>query len=356
MNGFTLAPALGWFGVALAVAMLAVAAAVVAVHVRRRGSSDETTASCVRRALMCAAVALMLLTPSVVTSTTSRAVNATDVVVAVDVTGSMAVADAHYGSDETIRRLDAAKAAVRDVTALYPDASFMALRFGATGTVDVPLTPDTHAIGTWADTLTPEATSVSGGSSLDAPLDRLLLSLKELREERPDDAIVLYLITDGEQTATGERRSFSTLRRYLDDGFVVGVGSTEGGRIPVIRDGGASSGETSDGSDGSSDVGAQADADGWVIDPDTGEPGVSRMDETTLTAIADEVSGTYLHVDASTTMADGRSAEASRRWQVTSTAKRRERTSPVVWPLAVIVLVLASWEAGAWIVMSRRLL
>ncbi|RSX54693.1 VWA domain-containing protein [Bifidobacterium samirii] len=354
MNGFTLSPALGWFGVALAMAMFALGAAVVAVHVRRRASSDETTAACVRRALLCLTVALMLLTPSVVTSTDSRAVNATDVVVAVDVTGSMAVADAHYGSDETIGRLDAAKDAVRDITALYPDASFMVLRFGATGSVDVPLTPDTHAIGTWADTLAPEATSVSSGSSLDAPLDRLLLSLKDLREERPDDAIVLYLITDGEQTSTGERRSFSTLRRYLDDGFVIGVGSTEGGRIPVVRDGVASDG--SDGSDGSSDGGAQADGDGWVIDPDTGEPGVSRMDEATLGAIADEISGTYLHVDAATTMADGRSAEASRRWQVTSTVKRRERTTPVVWPLAAVVLVLAAWEAGAWIVMSRRLL
>ena len=356
MNGFTLSPTFGWFGVALAVAMLALGAAVVAVHVRRRTSSDETTAACVRRTLMCIAVALMLLTPSVVTSTDSRAVNATDVVVAVDVTGSMAVADAHYGSDETIGRLDAAKNAARDITALYPDASFMALRFGATGSVDVPLTPDTHAIGTWADTLTPEATSVSSGSSLDAPLDRLLLSLKDLREERPDDAIVLYLITDGEQTSAGERRSFSTLRRYLDDGFVIGVGSTEGGRIPVVRDGVASSGDAADGStDGSTD-GAQSDADGWVIDQDTGEPGVSKMDEATLNAIADEISGTYLHVDASTTMADGQSTEASRRWQVTSTVKRRERTSPVVWPLAVIVLALAAWEAGEWIVMSRRLL
>lgn len=40
-------------------------------------------------------VAVMVLTPSVVSSTTSQAINATDVIVAVDTTGSMAVADAH---------------------------------------------------------------------------------------------------------------------------------------------------------------------------------------------------------------------------------------------------------------------
>ena len=36
----------------------------------------------------------MVLTSSVVSSTTSQAINATDVIVAVDTTGSMAVADA----------------------------------------------------------------------------------------------------------------------------------------------------------------------------------------------------------------------------------------------------------------------
>ena len=84
-------------------------------------------------------VAVMVLTPSVVSSTTSQAINATDVIVAVDTTGSMAVADATYGSEKTITRIDAARQAVHDVTAAYPDASFAALRFGASGTLDVPL-------------------------------------------------------------------------------------------------------------------------------------------------------------------------------------------------------------------------
>ena len=37
----------------------------------------------------------------------SQAINATDVIVAVDTTGSMAVADATYGSEKTITRIDA---------------------------------------------------------------------------------------------------------------------------------------------------------------------------------------------------------------------------------------------------------
>ncbi|MBT1161064.1 MULTISPECIES: vWA domain-containing protein [Bifidobacterium] len=342
MTNLTFSPALGWpAGIVLTTVMMAFAAAAVIVHVRHRGSSDETVAACVRRVALCVTLAVMALTPSIVSTTTSQAVNATDVVIAVDVTGSMAVADAHYGSDETISRLDAAKRAVADITAMYPDASFMGLRFGSSGTVDVPLTPDARAIGNWANTLGVEATSVSAGSSLDAPLDQLLVNLKAMHESRPDDAIIVYLISDGEETGTTTRRSYSTLRKYVNDGFTVGVGSTEGGRIPVIRDG-ADGGQTQDGS--------------WVTDPDTGQPGISRMDETNLRDIADELSGSYLAVNATTTMAEGQSKELSSRWQVTRTVKERTRATAVVWPLALLALVLLAWETGSWLALSRRLI
>ena len=243
---------------------------------RRKASSDETIGATIRRTLMLVIAAIMLLTPSVVTPTTSRAINATDVIVAVDTTGSMAVEDATYGSTEAITRIDAARKAVHDITSAYPNASFAALRFGASGTLDVPLTPDTPAINNWADTLAVEATSVSAGSSLDAPIDQLLLTAKSIREAHPDDAIVLYLITDGEQTSNVTRRTFSSLRQYLNDGFTVGVGSTEGGKIPVIAD-------------GVSATDANA-ADQWVTDPDTGEAGspkwTSRTSRTSPTKSA----------------------------------------------------------------------
>lgn len=79
---------------------------------------------------------------------------------------------------------------------------------------------------------------------------------------------MLYLITDGEQTSYVTRRTFSSLRQYLNDGFTVGVGSTEGGKIPVIADG-VSAGDSNT-------------TDHWVVDPDTGEPGISKMDEKNL--------------------------------------------------------------------------
>lgn len=342
MRPMTFAPALGWIaGGAIAALMLAFAVAVVVVHVRRRRSSDETLTACIRRVIMFLLAAVMMLTPSIVTTTTSRAINATDVMVAVDVTGSMAVKDAEYGSSGTISRLDAAKRIVKGITSTYADSSFAALRFGASGTLDVPLTPDSIAIDGWADTLAVESTSTSAGSSLDTPLDQLMLSLKSIRDQHPDDIIVLYVITDGEQTSDTARRSYSALRRYLDDSFTIGVGSDAGGKIPMASDGTAT-GQQSDGQ--------------WVTDPTTGKPGISKLDEATLESIADEMGGSYLHVDASHTIEQAVSAKASRQWRLTQTVKRRERTIPVIWPFAVALGLLLAWEIGAWIAMSRRML
>ena len=88
MNGFTFSPALGWVAGGLLAAGLAVLAILeIALFVRRRASSDETVWACIRRTLMLLIVAVMVLTPSVVSSTTSQAINATDVIVAVDTTG-----------------------------------------------------------------------------------------------------------------------------------------------------------------------------------------------------------------------------------------------------------------------------
>mgnify|MGYP000145196509 FL=1 len=238
MTNLTLSPALGWpLGTAICVIMLVCAVAQIVLHIRRRSQSDETVWACARRSMICALVAIMALTPSIVSSTNSRAINTTDVVVAVDVTGSMAVADAQYGSDEQLSRLDVAKQAVKDIAAMYPNSSFAALRSGASGTLDVPLTPDSKAIDNWADTLAPESTSISAGSTLDVPIDQLLLTCKSIHDQHPDDAIVLYLISDGEQTSSKTRRTFSSLRRYLSDAFTVAVGSEQGGNIPVTGDG-----------------------------------------------------------------------------------------------------------------------
>ncbi|MFT8592233.1 MAG: vWA domain-containing protein [Bifidobacterium sp.] len=342
MNGYMLSPSLGWIAGGIIAAALIVAAIVNAVlFVRQRENSDTTLAACIRRSAIAVLIAIMVLTPSVVSTTTSQAINATDVYVAVDVTGSMAVKDAKYGSQDTMTRLNAASKAVTDITKLYPDASFAGMSFGASASLDVPLTPDSNALTNWAETLRTEPTASSSGSNLDAPLDKLIVNLKSTHDQHPNDSILLYIITDGEQTSSATRRSFSSLRGYISDGFTIGVGSTQGGQVPVTE---------------VTASGDQTQSGSWVIDPSTKKPAVSRMDPKNLAAIADEISGRYIATNAQKTLSDSASKEASKQYRVTTTVKRRKRAMPVVWPFAIVTGALLLWEFGAWLTTTRRML
>ena len=339
LKSVTFEPSLGWLAGGLLAGLLLLLAIALVIHGLREGrDTDADRWALTRRTAMVLILALMVLTPSTVSKTTNKAVNATDVFIAVDVTGSMAVKDAGYGDQEGISRLEAARTAVHDLTRIYPDASFSALSFGASASVDLPLTPDVRAVDNWARGLVTEPTSQSSGSSLDAPLDRLSLVLKQTKDRHPDDRILLYLISDGEQTGPDERRSFSVLREGLDDAFVLGTGSAKGGMVPL-----------------SSDVGG-SDGDGWVTDPKTGQPGISAMDPKTLKAIADEMSGHYQSLAKGTAVDEGATAAASKRYRVTKVDQVRQHVTPLVWPLALVELVLILIEAGLWIRTSRRLL
>ena len=339
LKSLTFEPALGWVTGGLLAGLLLLLAIALVIHGLRKGrDTDADRWALTRRTAMVLILALMVLTPSTVSKTTNKAVNATDVFIAVDVTGSMAVKDAGYGTQDGMSRLEAAKAAVRDLVDIYPDASFSALSFGASASVDLPLTPDVRAVDNWARGLATEPTSRSSGSSLDAPLDRLTLALKQTKDRHPNDRILLYLISDGEQTGRDERRSFSVLREGLDEAFVLGTGSAKGGTVPLTSDVGGS------------------DAGGWVKDPQTGQPGISAMDPNTLKAMADEMSGHYQALAKGVTVREGATASVSKRYRVTTVDQVRRHVTPLVWPLALVELVLILVEAGQWIRTSRRLL
>ena len=339
LKSLTFEPALGWVAGGLLAGLLLLLAIALVIHGLGKGrDTDADRWALARRTTMVLILALMVLTPSTVSRTTNKAVNATDVFIAVDVTGSMAVKDAGYGTQEGMSRLEAAKAAVRDLVDIYPDASFSALSFGASASVDLPLTPDVRAVDNWARGLTTEPTSRSSGSSLDAPLDRLTLALKQTKDRHPNDRILLYLISDGEQTGRDERRSFSVLREGLDEAFVLGTGSGKGGPVPLTSDVGGS------------------DAGGWVKDPQTGQPGISAMDPNTLKAMADEMSGHYQALAKGVTVREGATASSSKRYRVTTVDQVRRHVTPLVWPLALVELVLVQVEAWLWIRTSRRLL
>jgi Ca-activated chloride channel family protein len=149
----------------------------------------------------------------------------------------------------------------------------------------------------------------------------------------------LYYISDGEQTSVSNRRTFSSLRAFVDAGAVIGVGSSAGGQVPVI------SLDSLDSSESAADETVK-----WVMDPTTNKPALSKMDKDSLTAIADEYSASTILLDASTTAKD-LTIEASKDFQIASTPRKTSYTNYLIWPLALVELALMIWEAG--IILSR---
>ena len=307
---------------------------------RHRNSSDATHLDWLRRWLIAIFAILLTLGPTIVTSSSSNAVSDTDVFFAVDITGSMAVDDAHYGSNEAIPRIDAAKDAVENLVSMYPGAAFAGVTFGASATLALPPTTDVGAVQNWLKVLAVEPTDASNGTQLSEPVDTLLLAMQKVHKEYPRNIIVLYYISDGEQTRDVEASSFSPLRQFVDAGAALGVGSVKGGRVPFISPQDLSNG--------------QGEASPRYLDePGTSTPAISKMDPENLKEIADQFSGTYLHLDQTTTAAS-LSAYVSHSYLVRETDRKHSMRNIQVWPLAIVIAALLLWECGSDIFKQRK--
>ncbi len=353
-----LAPSYGWIVAIIAVLIVLVAMFFEIVPLRRKSAlTNETLAMRLRRIAICAMLVICILSPSIMRATMQRAVNATNVIIAVDITGSMRAKDADYDNKAKIERIDAARSIVKQITKSYANASFAAISFGASTSVDVPLTPDAKAVDNWITTLLTEPTSIATGTSLDAPIDQTLLTAKAIHDAHPDDTTVLYVLSDGEETTQRKRRTFSSLRAYITHAFVIGIGSSKGAKIPLKStklsiDDYASDQDAQRKSEGDSNLSSSIE---WVKDPSTGKPGISKLDEKNLRNIADELSGKYIHSSLNHTLGSEAKPILSHQWRMNETAKPRLRPEPIIWPFAAIATVLLIWELVVWFITSRKL-
>ena len=163
------------------------------------------------------------------------------------------------------------------------------------------------------------------------------------KKAHPGDPVVLYSISDGESTGSQARRTFSALRKYVDNAVVIGVGSAEGGKVPLTQVGVKA-------------MDTQDNAGQWVKDPATGEDGISKLDEASLKSIADELSGTYIHITQERGIPLQDSAGASRDYRLRTVTRRADYTVPVIWPFTAIFALIFAWELAAWTITSRRML
>lgn len=299
--------------------------------VRARRSGDGTLAAWLRRGGMVLALLAIALGPAVPSTTTTVATNV-EVFFVVDRTGSMAAED----YDDGRPRLEGVRHDVEAIVEEMPGARYSVITFDSQAARQLPLTTDARAVRTWADTLVQEITAYSAGSAIDRPLPTLTAALEGAAERNPENVRIVFLLSDGENTrgdGTGdsEPQSFADLAPLVDGGAVLGYGTAQGGQMRSY--------------DGTDATGAGTDAP-WILDesqPDS-PPAVSRIDETQLRRVAEQLGIDYTHrtepsavsglvagIDAETIAADGR--------------RDVSVYEDIYWPAAAVLAVLLAWEA-----------
>ncbi|MBD8080336.1 vWA domain-containing protein [Cellulosimicrobium arenosum] len=334
----TLQPLLPWWALVLLVVPLLAFTVWQSVVAGRPGPDGAPRPGAPRAAWLRRTGAVVLLAvigigPSVVSTTTDDTVTNVDMFFVVDRTGSMGAEDYGTGGDQ--QRLDGVRSDIVGLTEDIPGARYSIISFDSQASRQLPLTTDAHAIESWAQTVHQEITLYSQGSLTDRPLDELTAALTGAAEQNPGNTRLVFFLSDGEQTADGEPRSFADVAPLVDGGAVLGYGTEDGGRMKEYDP----------------DV-DPADAQ-YIVDPSqTGADGVapdalSMIDEDTLTELADQLGVPYVH---RTEPADTAALVEGVDPEQVAADGRREITTyrPVVWPLALALAVLLGVEAWFW--------
>ena len=254
----------------------------------------------------------------------------------VDTTSSIIAED--YGDERP--RIEGVASDIAEIATALPGARYSVVTFDQAARVRLPLTTDTTALEAALETLLPEPSEVSHGSSVTEANDRLKTLLQQADSRQPERGRIVYYFGDGEQTAPTPAAPFDIDRRLINGGAVLGYGTTEGGRMKSTR--------------------SRFDSTAsYIKDPTTGEDARSVVSEPTLRAIADQLGLSYVHreagdsIDPAVAGVDLDQFGTSEEIEKHKVLSRRE----LYWPLLLGVAGIAAWEVGASVtalVQSRR--
>ncbi|MDR2453643.1 MAG: VWA domain-containing protein, partial [Bifidobacteriaceae bacterium] len=285
-----------------------------------------------RRAALLALAGLIALNPALGSEQYRQVAVDADVIALVDTSPSIAAEDWDGGQP----RLDGVKADLAAIAAHHAGAHIAIVAFDATARLELPLTTDAGAVQAAADTLAPVSTFYASGSSIDSGLDLLAELLRRSEANHPERARLVYYLGDGEQTSDQAINSFAAMAPLVDGGAVLGYGTAGGGQMKEFA---------LNGWGVWFDEPAEAD---YILGPD-GLPGVSKIDEANLKAIAEELGVGYA------LRAAGSPVEPAL-WSGALPERTLDRDTSASRPLgpwlAVVAAALLAWEI--WVLVPRQ--
>ena len=297
-------------------------------------ASREQSESWVARGRRTAMVALLLfaaLRPAIPGNDVRVDASAVDVYVVVDTTSSVMARDYADGKP----RLDGVRSDIKSLVTQLAGARFALITFDIDTTIRLPLTGDGAAVSAAADTLRPETTVWSRGTSITLARDQLRTALERGRDTHPERARLVFYIGDGEQTAAQDPRPFDIEGQLVNGGAVLGYGTAAGGRMAITA----------------------AFETGDIIDPSTGQSAISVIDEKQLSSIASQLRVPYVHRtrdDGGTGIVEAVQLKELAPLRATDAAEIVGGRSELGWVALLLLAALAAWELGALVAAASR--
>ena len=244
--------------------------------IRNRSSRSDRFFTLLRLSVIYVLALVIGLRPVMVETKYEFATKNLDVLFVVDNTISMWAQD-YNGRKERM------KGVVSDAHIIIDElagSNFGLVTFDDTSHVLSPFTQDMQYIKDLFDTFRSPDSYYARGSDLSKPyqdVEALLLSSSR-KENRKT---IVFFMSDGEITNGKELRDYSELAQYIDAGAVLGYGTATGGRM--------------------------SDAYGYdyVYDYNSHEDAISKIDETNLQKIADDLALTYMNMNSGNTALRG---------------------------------------------------
>lgn len=153
---------------------------------------------------------------------------------------------------------------------------FAVISFDNKAKIGVPFTLDKNMAIETIEILKPKQELYAKGTNLDLPID-LMKSMLEITKKNNDNVRIVFFLSDGENTSDTTRKSFNDLKKYIDDGSVLGYGTTNGGYMHEI------------------DYYSQQEE---YIKDENYNNAISKIDENNLKAIAKEMGIDYIKMNS----------------------------------------------------------
>jgi Ca-activated chloride channel family protein len=239
-----------------------------------------------------------------------------EVLFVVDETLSMSALD--YAGVRS--RLEGVREDLTEIAKALPDAHIGLIGFGHDAKVDLAFTDSRAAVQRAIQKVTREPMLAGTGTVMDRPLDLMQTVLAQAKKQHPDRRLVVVFLSDGENTKAGaHQRSFAPLAKYVDDGAVLGYGTSAGGRMPT-------GGEPP-----------------WtfVRDHTTGGDALSHVDEANLKKIARQLGVEYAYRGGTGSLTPWAAALAQ---HGSSTTSDGDEDFELYWILALLLAGLALVE------------